>query len=110
VRERIAAVDAFGSVREAKDDLAGKNLGAARAGEPGVLGDRAQRLEFSETGWTWPGMAEISAKFDRTSNQDHDEQRMAGLMRNIKADNDALDRAGPIREARRGEARRGRGH
>jgi len=46
-------------------------------------------LYFSETGWTLPDMAEVSAKFDRDYDQDEYEQKIVGLIRKIEADDHA---------------------
>ncbi len=44
-------------------------------------------LYFSETDWTLPDMAEVSAAFDRDYDQNEYEHKIAVLIRNISADN-----------------------
>lgn len=84
----------FGSIREAKDYLAGKIAAQAeREGNP--LSDLERKmLYFSETGWTLPDMAEVSAEFDRTCDQDAYEQKIAALVRNIRAARNTGSEAG----------------
>ena len=61
-------------------------------------------LYFSETDWTLPDMAEVSAAFDRDYDQNEYEHKIAVLIRNISADNqghnpeeeEAWDNAVPV--------------
>ena len=83
----------FGSIREAKDYLAGRIAAQAeREGNPLSEVER-KMLYFSETGWTLPDMAEVSAEFDRAYDQDAYEQKIAGLVRGVQAAQNAGSQA-----------------
>jgi len=81
----------FGSIREAKDFLADRIAAKAeREGTPLTEVER-KMLYFSESGWTLPEMAEVSAEFDRDYNQDEYEKKIAELVRKIQGAPDAKD-------------------
>ena len=74
-----------GTIRQAKDYLAsGIAAEAEREGKPLSEIER-KMLYFSETGWTLPDMAQVSAEFDRGYDQDEYEQKIAGLIRKLTA-------------------------
>jgi hypothetical protein len=75
----------FHTIKEAKDFLA--NRIAAEAARENVPLSEVERkmLYFSETDWTLPEMAQVSAEFDRDYDQDDYEQKIAGLVANIAA-------------------------
>ncbi len=75
----------FGTVREAKDFLAGRI--AAEAEREGMPLSEIERkmLYFSETDWTLPDMAQVSAEFDRVCDQNAYERKIAGLIRKVTA-------------------------
>jgi hypothetical protein len=75
----------FRSTREAKEYLAGRILAEARREGHPLSDVERKMLYFAETGWTLPDMAEASAEFDRTCNQDEYEQKIAALVRNLLA-------------------------
>lgn len=78
----------FRTIREAKEYLAGKIAEEAeREGAP--LTDVEQKmLYFTESGWTLPDMMTVSAEFDRDSDQDEYERKIAGFVGRIVARND----------------------
>lgn len=76
---------AFRSTREAKEYLAGRILAEARRQGNPLTDLERKMLYFSETGWTLPDMAEASAEFDRTCDQDAYEQKIAALARSLLA-------------------------
>jgi hypothetical protein len=73
----------FRTVKQAKDYLAGRIADeAAREGIP--LSETERKiLYFSETDWTLPDMAQVSAEFDQNYDQDEYEQKIGGLVRAI---------------------------
>jgi hypothetical protein len=76
-------VNQFRTVKEAKDYLAGRIAAeATREGAPLSEIER-KMLYFSETDWTLPDMAEVSAEFDREYDQDEYERKIGGLIREI---------------------------
>lgn len=78
-------MQSIGTVREAKDYLAGRiEAEAKREGNPLTEVER-KMLYFSETDWTLPGMLEINAEFEREYDGSEYERRIAGLIRNIEA-------------------------
>ena len=79
----------FGTIKEAKDFLADRI--ATEAQREGVSLSDVERkmLYFSETDWTLPDMAAVSAEFDRQYDQDEYEHKIAGLARKIEARNHA---------------------
>jgi hypothetical protein len=73
-------VQNIGSIREAKDFLAGKIVAEAkREGNPLTEVER-KMLYFTETGWTLPDMAAVSGEFDRDYDQDEYERKIGGLV------------------------------
>jgi hypothetical protein len=86
-------VQSVGTVREAKDYLAGKIVAEAkREGNPLTEVER-KMLYFSETDWTLPRMLEINAEFERDYDSREYERKIAGLIRKIEA-RDAGDEQG----------------
>jgi len=85
-------VPEFESIREAKDYIAGRiAIEAIRQGSPLTELER-KMLYFSETGWTLPDMAEVSAEFDRGCSQDEYERKIGGLVGGIHARHDVGSR------------------
>jgi negative regulator of replication initiation len=82
-------VKEFRTIREAKDFLAQRI--ACEAQNEGMPLSEVERkmLYFSETDWTLPDMAEVSAAFDRDCDENEYEQKIAGLVRKIEARNDS---------------------
>jgi hypothetical protein len=80
-------VQSVGTVREAKDFLAGKIVEEAKKAGVALSEIERKMLYFSETDWTLPGMLEINAEFERDYNDSEYERKIAGLIRNIKACN-----------------------
>ncbi len=80
---------ALRTIKEAKDFLAGSI--AAEAKREGVPLSEVERkmLYFSETDWTLPDMAAVSAEFDRDYDQDEYEQKIARLVQEIETRNHA---------------------
>jgi hypothetical protein len=76
----------FVTDREALDYLAARI--AAEAERDGTPLSEVERkmLYFSETDWTLPDMAGVSAEFDRDYDEDQYERKIAGLIRKIEAD------------------------
>jgi hypothetical protein len=79
-------VNQFATVKEAKDYLAGRIV--AEANREGIPLSEIERkmLYFSETNWTLPDTAEVSAEFDRKYDQDEYEEKVARLIANVTAD------------------------
>ena len=79
----MPSVNQFATFEQAKDYLAGRI--AAEAAREGVPLSEIERkmLYFSETDWTLPDMAEVSAEFDRDYDQDEYERKIGGLVRQI---------------------------
>ena len=75
----------FATDKQALDYVAGRIAAEAkREGSP--LSDVERKmLYFSETDWTLPDMAKVSAEFDRDYNQDEYEQKVVGLIGKITA-------------------------
>ena len=83
------STDAFGTEREAKEYLIARILAEAER-EAVVLSEVDRKmLYFSESGWTLPEMAEVSAIFDQDYDQDEYEQTMGALVGKILARNEA---------------------
>ena len=82
--------NAIGTVREAKDYLAGRIAEEARREQVSFAEVERKMLYFSETDWTLPGMLGINAEFERNYDNDEYERKIAGLIRNIEA-RDASD-------------------
>jgi hypothetical protein len=79
LRERVRKRQA------ALDFIAGKIAAEAeREGSPLSEVER-KMLYFSETDWTLPDMAQVSAEFDREYDQSEYEQKIAGLIQKITA-------------------------
>ena len=76
----------FGTIREAKDFLAGRIAAEAKRENIPLSEVERKMLYFTETGWTLPDMAEVSAEFDRDYGQDEYEQKIASLVRKIEKD------------------------
>jgi hypothetical protein len=77
----------FTTIKEAKDLLAG--IIAAEAKREGVPLSELEfkMLYFSETDWTLPDMAAVSAEFDRDCDANEYEQKIARLVQKIEARN-----------------------
>ena len=77
----------FRTIKEAKDFLASGI--AAEAKSEGVPFSEVERkmLYFSETDWTLPDMAAVSAEFDRDYEENEYEQKIAGLVQQIEERN-----------------------
>jgi len=78
----------LGTVRAAKDYLAGQIVDEAR--RQGLVLTEVERkmLYFSETGSTLPDMMKVSEEFDRDYDQDEYEAKVGGLVRGIEARDD----------------------
>ena len=75
----------FGTIKEAKDFLAGRIASEAeRDGEPLSEIER-KMLYFSETDWTLPDMRKVSLEFDRDYDQNEYEQKISMLVRKVAA-------------------------
>lgn len=75
----------FRTVKQAKDYLA-ERIAPEASREGGPLGEIGRKmLYFSETGWTLPDMAQVSAEFDRDYDENAFEQRIAALVAKIVA-------------------------
>ena len=82
----VPSVNQIATVEQAKDYLADRIAAeATREGAPLTEIER-KMLYFSETDWTLPNMAEVSAEFDRDYDQDEYEEKVAHLIANITAD------------------------
>lgn len=75
---------AFHSGREAKEFLVSKIIAVAQRENVALSEVERKMLYFTESGWTIPGIAEVSEQFDREYNQAGYERKIAGLIR--KAD------------------------
>jgi hypothetical protein len=77
-------VERFKTVRDAKEYLVSRIV--AEADREGVALSDIERkmLYFSETGWTLPDMQEVSEDFDRDSDQEDYEAKIAGIIRNAQ--------------------------
>lgn len=84
-RCRIKGVKKFATDKRALDYLAGRI--AAEAEREGSALSEVERkmLYFSETDWTLPEMAEVSAEFDRVYDQNEYERKIAGLIGKVTA-------------------------
>jgi len=82
---KIPNVNRFGTVKQAKDYLAGRI--ADEAGREGIPLSEIERkmLYFSETDWTLPDMMQVSGEFDRDYEQDDYEKKIGTLVRKIGA-------------------------
>ena len=88
---RILPVKEFRTDKQALDFIAG--CIAREAEKEGVPLTEVERrmLYFSETDWTLPDMAEVSAEFDRDYDQKQYEQKIAGLVHKITAHHHSND-------------------
>ncbi|MGD0732778.1 MAG: hypothetical protein ABR956_16055 [Terracidiphilus sp.] len=75
----------IGTVREAKDYLAGRIAAEAVREQIPLSEIERKMLYFSETDWTLPGMLEINAEFERNYDTSEYERKIAELIRHIKA-------------------------
>lgn len=73
----------FSGARAAKEYLIDRIV--VRAKQDGVELSEIERkmLYFTETGWTLPDMAEVSAKFDQEYDQDEYEDKIARIVRRV---------------------------
>lgn len=78
----------FGTVREAKDYLAGRITKEAELEGAKLTEVERKMLYFTETGWTLPDMKEVSAEFDRGYNQEEYERKIARLVSKIQANDE----------------------
>jgi hypothetical protein len=78
-------VQSFGNTREAKEFLIGKIV--AEAQREGVRLSEVERkmLYFSEAAWTLPDMMEVNDAFCREYDQAEYEDKIAKLIRNLRA-------------------------
>ena len=78
----------FASAQDAKEFLAGRIASEAeRQGNPLSEVER-KMLYFSESGWTLPDMAEVSAEFDRDCNEVEYEKKIGSLVSAIHSRKD----------------------
>ena len=77
-------MQSFSNAREAKEFLAERIVSQARRDGVSLTEIERKMLYFSETYWTLPDMAEVSAEFDRDYDQDEYETKIAGLVRGIE--------------------------
>jgi hypothetical protein len=79
-------VHSFATDREALDFLAGRIAAEAKREDISLSDVERKMLYFSETAWTLPDMAEVSASFDQNYNQDEYERKIGPLIAGITAD------------------------
>lgn len=85
-------MEEFVSDREALDYVAARIAAEAeREGNPQTDVER-KMLYFSETDWTLPDMAAVSAEFGRDYDENEYERRISGLVRKIEADKRGHDK------------------
>jgi len=82
-------VKRFGTVREAKDYLAGRITKEAEREGAQLMEVERKMLYFTETGWTLPDMKEVSVEFDRDYDQEEYERKIAGFVNKIQANDEA---------------------
>ena len=75
----------FGTIRAAKNYLAGQIADEAKRQSVALTEVERKMLYFSETGSTLPDMMKVSEEFDRDYDQDEYEAKIAGLVRGIEA-------------------------
>jgi hypothetical protein len=80
---RILNVSEFSSDKQALDFIAGKIADKAKQDGSPLSDVERKMLYFSETDWTLPDMAEVSAEFDRDYDQDEYERKIAALIGKI---------------------------
>lgn len=76
----------FATDREALDYLSARIAAEAERENTPLSEVERKMLYFSETAWTLPGMAAVSAEFDRNYDQDEYERKISRLVRKIEAD------------------------
>lgn len=81
-------MESFRSVREAKEYLIARILAQAKRDGVTLSEIEQKMLYFSESGWTLPDMTEVSAEFDREYDQDSYEEKIAQVIRNLRASQD----------------------
>jgi len=74
----------FADAREAKEFLAARIVAEAKSEGVPLSEVECKMLYFSETGWTLPGIAEVSDQFDRDCNREEYEKKIATLIRNAR--------------------------
>jgi hypothetical protein len=75
----------YANARDAKEFLVSRIVDESeREGVPLSEIER-KMLYFSETGWSLPDMLEVNAEFDRDYDSGEYEQKIAGLIRNLRA-------------------------
>ena len=79
----------FRTNKQAKDFLADRIAAEAKRGGAPLSEVERKMLYFSETDWTLPEMATVSAEFDRDYDENEYEQKIAALVRSIEARNHA---------------------
>jgi len=80
----------FGTIREAKDYLAGRIAAEAERERSPLSEVERKMLYFSETGWTLPDMLAVNAEFERDYDEATYERKIARLASNIQA-HDAVE-------------------
>lgn len=76
----------FATDREALDFLAGRIAAEAKQEDVPLSDVERKILYFSETSWTLPEMASVSASFDQNCDQDEYERKIARLIARITAE------------------------
>jgi hypothetical protein len=76
----------FGSEREAFDYLVGRIADEAKRENIPLSEVERKMLYFSETEWTLPDIASVSAQFNRDYDEDEYERKIAGLISKITSD------------------------
>jgi len=79
-------VHQFATDREALDFLVGRIAVEAKREDVPLSDIERKILYFSETGWTLPDMAAVSATFDQNYDQGEYEQKVARLIAKISAE------------------------
>jgi hypothetical protein len=70
----------FSSARTAKEDLVERIVAQAKQDGTELSEIERKMLYFTETGWTLPDMAQVSAKFDQEYSQDEYEGKIAQIV------------------------------
>ncbi len=81
----IPWVQEFATDREALDFLADRIVAEAKRKNVPLSAVERKTLYFSETDWTLPDMAKVSANFDQDYDQDEYERKVGRLIANITA-------------------------
>jgi len=84
-------VHQFATDRDALDFLAGRIASQAKRENVPLSDVERKMLYFSETGWTLPDIAEVSASFDQNYDQDKYERKIGQLIAGITADHHGHD-------------------